>query len=58
MLEPYIVKLQTEWEAGCHNGAKLWRRLCAAGFKDGLRAVTEWTTRQRRSEKADVQLAR
>jgi transposase len=58
MLEPYIGKLRAEWEADCRNGAELWRRLHAAGFRGGLRGVAEWTTRQRRSEKADVQLAR
>jgi transposase len=58
MLEPYIGKLRAEWEADCRNGAELWRRLRAAGFRGGLRVVTEWTTRQRRSEKADVPFAR
>ena len=58
MLEPHIAKLRAEWDAGCRNGAELWRRLCAAGFRGGLRVVTEWTTRQRRSEKADANLAR
>lgn len=58
MLEPHIAKLRAEWDAGCRNGAELWRRLCAIGFRGGLRVVTEWATRQRRSEKADVQLAR
>ena len=51
-LEAYLVKLGAEWDAGCHNGAELWRRLRASGFKGGLRVVTEWTTRRRRSEKA------
>jgi transposase len=50
-LEAYLVKLGAEWDAGCHNGAELWRRLRANGFKGGLRVVTEWTTRRRRSEK-------
>ncbi len=58
ILEPHIAKLRAEWDAGCRNGAELWRRLCAAGFRGGLRVVTEWTTRQGRSEKADVGLAR
>lgn len=58
ILEPHIAKLRAEWDAGCRNGAELWRRLCAAGFMGGLRVVTEWTTRQRRSEQADVGLAR
>jgi len=58
MLKPHIAKLRNEWDAGCRNGAELWRRLCAVGFRGGLRVVTEWTTRQRRSEKADTNLAR
>ncbi len=58
VLEPYVARLGAEWDAGCRNGAELWRRMGAAGFRGGLRVVTEWATRQRRSEKADVQLAR
>lgn len=58
VLEPHIAKLRAEWDEGCRNGTELWRRLCAAGFMGGLRVVTEWTTRQRRSEQADVGLAR
>jgi transposase len=51
-LEAYLAKLGAEWDAGCHNGAELWRRLRGSGFKGGLRVVTEWATRRRRSEKA------
>jgi transposase len=52
MLEDHLVKLDAEWDAGCRNGTELWRRLRADGFKGGLRVVTEWATRRRRSEKA------
>lgn len=51
-LDPWLAKLDQEWNAGCHNGAELWRRLKAAGFRGGLRVVTEWTTRRRRAEAA------
>ena len=51
-LEPWLPRLDAEWTAGCRNGAELWRRLCAAGFHGGLRVVTEWATRRRRSEMA------
>jgi transposase len=54
-LEAYLVKLGAEWDAGCHNGAELWRRLRTEGFKGSLRVVTEWTTRRRRSEKAALE---
>jgi transposase len=54
VLEPHLVKLGSEWQAGCRNGAELWRRLRANGFKGGLRVVTEWATRQRRSEKVGL----
>jgi transposase len=53
-LEPHLVKLGAQWDAGCHDGAELWRRLRADGFKGGLRVVTEWATRRRRLEKADL----
>ena len=58
MLESHTPMLRAAWEAGCRNGAELWRRLCDCGFKGGLRVVTEWATRQRRSEKAAVELSR
>jgi transposase len=48
-LDPWIERLETEWNTGCHNGAELWRRLRNAGFGGGLRVVTEWATRKRRS---------
>ena len=40
VLEPYLAKLRAEWDAGCRNGAELWRRMGAADFKGGLRVVT------------------
>jgi transposase len=51
-LEAHLTQLGAEWDAGCHNGAELWRRLRGGGFRGGLRVVTEWTTRRRRSERA------
>lgn len=41
-----------KWAAGCRNGAELWRRLRAGGFKGSLRVVTEWATRRRRDAAA------
>ena len=35
------------WAEGCRNGARLWRDLRDAGFKSGMRVVTEWANRQR-----------
>src|SRR5690606_25879928 len=31
-LEPWLDRLDTEWTAGCRNGAELWRRLRGEGF--------------------------
>ncbi len=50
-LEPWLDRLQTEWYAGCHNGAELWRRLRAAGFPGSLRVVGEWATRRRHDDR-------
>ncbi len=58
VLEPHLVKLGTEWEAGCRTSAELWRRLRTSGFRGSLRVVTEWATRRRRSEKAGLALTR
>jgi transposase len=49
-LAPWLARLDQEWIAGCRNGAELWRRLKAGGFKGSLRVVTEWATRRRRAE--------
>lgn len=51
-LQPWLPRLDTEWAGGCRNGAELWRRLRAAGFRGSLRVVTEWSTRRRRAERA------
>ncbi|MEM9813827.1 MAG: ISL3 family transposase [Pseudomonadota bacterium] len=51
-LEPWLPQLDAEWTGGCRNGAELWRRLRAAGFRGSIRVVTEWATRRRRSESA------
>jgi transposase len=50
-LDPWQLRLEAEWDAGCRNGSELWRRLRAAGFTGGLRVVTEWATKRRRDEK-------
>ena len=58
VLEPYLTDLDAAWTAGCRNGAALWRRLRAAGFRGALRVVTEWATRRRRGEAAGLTNAR
>ncbi|MGE0415433.1 MAG: hypothetical protein AB7O80_01395 [Acetobacteraceae bacterium] len=52
-LEPWLLRLEEMWEAGCRNAAELWRRLRDEGFGGYLRIVTEWATRRRRSEQPD-----
>src|SRR6266849_3784288 len=52
ILEPHLARLDAEWSAGCRNGAELWRRLRAGGFRGSLRVVAEWATRRRRAESA------
>ena len=49
-LDAYLPVLLAEWEAGCHNGAELWRRLRDQGFRGCSRVVVEWTTRRRRAD--------
>ncbi len=46
-LDPWRAVLQRRWTEGCRNGAQLWRELRDAGFKGGMRVVTEWANRQR-----------
>lgn len=48
-LDPHLPFLDAQWEAGCRNGAELWRRLRALGFAGSTRVVSEWAPRRRRS---------
>jgi len=56
-LDAHLPFLNAEWENGCRNGAELWRRLKAIGFRGSPRVVGEWAGRRRRAEKsADQQV--
>lgn len=56
-LDAHLPFLNAQWENGCRNGAELWRRLKAIGFRGSLRVVSEWAGRRRRAGKtADQQL--
>ncbi len=57
-LEAHMPMLDEMWNAGCHNGAELWRRLKAKGFRGSLRVVGEWASRRRRAERASDQQLR
>ena len=52
-LEPYLPWLDEQWEAGCRNGAALWRALRLRGFRGCLRIVSEWSARRKQAEKGD-----
>ena len=54
-LDAYYLFLEGQWGSGCRNGAELWRRLQARGFRGSLSSVGEWTTRRRRSEAVSKQ---
>ena len=54
-LDAHYLFLEGQWSSGCRNGAELWRRLQAQGFRGSLRSVGEWTTRRRRSEAVSKQ---
>jgi transposase len=55
LLDQHLPWLDDQWASGCQNGAELWRRLLARGFRGSLRVISEWATRRRRVEKADAQ---
>lgn len=57
-LEAHLPVLDDMWNAGCRNGAELWRRLKAKGFRGSLRVVGEWATRRRRAERVSDQQLR
>lgn len=52
-LEPYLPWLDEQWDAGCRNGAALWRALKEPGFRGCLGVVSEWSVRRKRAEKAE-----
>jgi transposase len=54
-LDLHLAWLDDQWASGCRNGAELWRRLKARGFRGSLRVISEWATRRRRVEKTDAQ---
>ena len=55
-LEGYLPLLDELWISGCRNGAELWRRLKAKGFRGALRVVSEWATRRRAEQASDQAL--
>ena len=55
LIHVHLPWLDDQWAAGSRNGAELWRRLAARGFRGSLRVVSEWATRRRRAEKADAE---
>ena len=54
-LQPFLPRLDTEWDVGCRNGSELFRRLRSAGYAGSPRVVSEWMTRRRRNEAAPTQ---
>jgi len=58
MLDGFVTFLEAQWIGGCRNGAELWRRVKAQGFKGSLRVVTEWTTRRRHAARVSNQQLR
>jgi transposase len=54
-LDAHLPWLDAQWASGCRNGAELWRRLRAEGYRGSLRVVSEWKTRRRRAELASNQ---
>ena len=54
-LDAHLPFLDELWASGCRNGAEIWRRLKAKGFRGSLRVVGEWATRRRRAEQASDQ---
>jgi transposase len=51
LLDPYVAYLQKRWDAGCHNGAQLWREMQALGFAGTRRMVSNWVVLRRELER-------
>ena len=52
-LEPYLPWLDKQLEAGCRNGAALWKALRLREFRGCLRVVSEWSARRKKAEQTD-----
>jgi transposase len=53
-LDRFLPWLEAQWGSGSRNGAALHRALKAQGFGGSIRVVTEWATRRRRAETANL----
>jgi hypothetical protein len=42
LLDPSVASPQKRWDAGCHNGAQLWRELHALGCAGTRRMGSNW----------------
>jgi transposase len=54
-LETYLEWLDAQWATGKRNATELWRRMRTQGFRGSRRVVSEWATRRKRADKADVE---
>ncbi|MBV9509889.1 MAG: ISL3 family transposase, partial [Caulobacteraceae bacterium] len=54
-IDSFLPWLDAQWESGVRNGAALHRDLKAHGFAGSLRVVTEWATRRRRADTANLE---
>jgi len=54
-LDQHLPWLDSQWEAGKHNSTALWRELRSQGFGGSRRVVTEWATRRRRADEANLE---
>ncbi|WP_086935431.1 ISL3 family transposase [Azospirillum sp. B510] len=50
ILDPYRAHLEERWQAGCHNGAALWRDLKGQGFAGQYSVVRNWAMQRRRED--------
>ncbi len=57
-LELHLPWLDERWAAGVHNSAALWRELRSLGFRGSHRVVSEWATRRRRADEANLERLR
>ena len=46
-LDPHVPLLERRWAEGCHNAARLWQDVAAAGYAGRPGTVRAWATRRR-----------
>lgn len=49
ILDPWAPYLRQRWDAGCHNGSRLWREIQAQGYRGSRGPLSDWVAARRKT---------